>query len=313
MSKRTLLISLILAAVLAAPAQAKEKQTINIAFWKLPLNLPAIAVFEDKTYEKAFAGEMEVNYVQLPSGPRQLQAIGAGQLDIGEGLGAAAVLTAAAGGVDLKIIGVCSRSPRGFAVVVKDSGIKTARDLQDRKVAGVRGSVVYQLYSELMDEAGLTDKDAEFYPMTLSAAAAALLAGQVDAALLAGTEIARAVKGGARVLADGTGRLEGLSLIVAGSQFAAEHPAAIEKYLQLHRYILAEMKQNPERFITMTAKLTKSTAKEAKNMINWYDFDDKIAENDITELHKTMDYLKKIKIIREKIDIMRIIYRETAK
>lgn len=306
MKKILLLLTLLLSVFIGTPC-AKGKE-INIALWKLPLNLPAIAAFEDKTYEKAFAGERKVNYVQLPSGPKQIQAIGAGQLDIGEGLGAPAVIVGAAAGADLKIIAVCSRSPRGFAVVVNDGAIKSAGDLKGKKIAGIKGSVVHQLFLEVTEEAGLTEKDIEFFPMTLPAAAAALLARRVDAALLTGTEILRAVKGGGRVLADGEGRLAGLSLIVARTKFIEENPQAVEKYLQAHRNILTEMRINPDRFLSITAKETGYTGEEAERVMEWYNFNDKITSNDIAELKKTAAYLVKTKIIREQIDIMRIIY-----
>lgn len=305
--KIVLLMSMLIAAAAAGISDAKEK-VMNIALWKLPLNLPAMAALEDGTYERAFSGKMKVNRVQLPSGPRQIQAMGAGQLDIGEGLGATAVLVGATAGVDLKIIGVCSRSPRGFAILVTDPKIKTPADLKGKRVAGVKGSVVHQLYSELMEEAGLSERDAEFYPTTLSAATAALLAGRVDAALLAGTEIIRAQKGGARVLANGEGRLDGLSLIVVRTSFLKENLNAVKQYIMLRRNIVAEIKNNPERFITMTAKEIGIPEQEAKDIMSWYDFDDRITSTDIIELNKTLSYLRKNQMIREEIDIIGMIY-----
>ena len=41
---------------LSQPSMASEK-AIRLALWKLPLNLPAMAAIENRTYEKAFAGE----------------------------------------------------------------------------------------------------------------------------------------------------------------------------------------------------------------------------------------------------------------
>lgn len=310
--KKTIIALLLTITALTGVSSAKEK-TINIALWKLPLNLPAIAALKDKTYEKAFTGDRKINYVQLPSGPRQIQAIGAGQLDIGEGLGAATVLVGAAAGVDLKIIGVCSRSPRGFAIVVNDPQIKNAKDLSGKKIAGIKGSVVHQLYMELLEENGLGEKDVEFYPMTLPAATAALLGGHVDAALLAGIEIIRAEKGGARVLADGKGRLSGLSLIVAGTEFIEKNPGAVEKYLLVRNNILTEMRINPAKFIDIIIRETGTTKEEARNIISWYDFNNEITSNDISELNMTMDYLKKTKIISGQVDITRMIYREAGK
>lgn len=131
---------------------------MRIALWKLPLNLPAIAAIENRTYEKAFEGEYKVEYINLPSGPKQVQAMAAGELDIAEGLGAAAVIVGIANGVDITIIDADSRSPEAFAVVVKNSKIKRIFDLKGKKVAGLRGSVVHQLLMELLHKEGLTEK-----------------------------------------------------------------------------------------------------------------------------------------------------------
>lgn len=310
--KKNIIALLLVITALIGVSSAKEK-TINIALWKLPLNLPAMFALQDKTYEKAFTGDRKINYVPLPSGPRQIQAIGAGQLDIGEGLGATTVLVGAAAGVDLKIIGVCSRSPRGFAIVVNNPEIKGIKDLRGKKIAGIRGSVVHQLYMNLLEENGLGEKDVEFYPMTLPAATAALLAGHVDAALLAGMEIIHAEKGGARVLADGEGRLSGLSLIVANSVFIDKNPGVVEKYLLVRNNILTEMRANPAKFIDITMREIGIAEEEARNIISWYDFNNEITSNDISELNMTIDYLKKTKIISGQVDITRMIYREAGK
>ncbi len=213
MTKKMIFL-LIFLLTLSLSAEARDRE-IRIALWKLPLNLPAIAAIENGTYEKAFEGEYKVEYINLPSGPKQVQAMAAGELDIAEGLGAAAVIVGIANGVDITIIGANSRSPEAFAVVVKNSKVKGISDLRGKKVAGLRGSVVHQLFVELLYKEGLTEKDVEFFPMPLSAAASALIAEKVDAALLAGTEIVRAEKGGGRVLSDGKGIVKGLSLIVA--------------------------------------------------------------------------------------------------
>lgn len=313
LTMKKMLCALLLPALLFVGAAAAKEKEINIAMWKLPLNLPAIAAFEEDVYEKAFEGVRKVNYLRLPSGPRLIQALGAGQLDIGEGLGAAVVLSGAAAGADLRIIGVCSRSPRGFAIVVRDPGIREISDLKGRKVAGVKGSVVHQLYFELMAEAGLAQESAEFFPTTLPAAVSALLAGRVDAALLAGTEIVRAEKGGARVLADGEGHLSGLSLIVTRSKFLEENPEAVKRYLMARRTILAEMKKDAGKYIAMTAKETGTELNEARKILSWYDFDDQISATDILELNTTMDYLKQAKIIEQPINMAGLIYRVNTK
>ena len=148
---------LILLLTLSPAAEARGRE-MRIALWKLPLNLPAIAAIENRTYEKAFEGEYKVEYINLPSGPKQVQAMAAGELDIAEGRGAAAVIVEIANGVDITIIDADSRSPEAFAVVVKNSKTKRIFDLKGKKEAELRGSVVHQLLMELLHKEGLTEK-----------------------------------------------------------------------------------------------------------------------------------------------------------
>lgn len=285
-----------------SPDAGASGREIRIAMWKLPLNMPSIVAMEQKAYERAFEGEYLIRYIDLPSGPKQVQAIAAGELDIVEGLGAGAVLVGIANGVDMTIIGANSRSPEAFAVVVKDPRIMRISDLKGKKVAGLRGSVVHQLFVELLRKEGLSEKDVEFFPMTLNASASALIAERVDSALLAGTEIVRAEKGGCRVLKDGRGVLRGLSLIAARRSFAENHPAAIEKYLAFREKILIEAARSLERVLPLLGKETGLQENEVRKLLAKFDYDTKITNTDIEELKNTGKYLKRenfIKIIPE--------------
>ena len=295
MKKLILILPLIIA--LSQPSGASEK-AIRLALWKLPLNLPAMAAIENRTYEKAFAGEYKVEYINLPSGPKQVQAMAAGELDIAEGLGAAAVIVAIANGVDITVIGANSRSPEAFAVAVKNSKITDISDLKGKKVAGLRGSVVHQLFVELLRKEGLTEKDVEFFPMPLNAAASALIAERVDAALLAGTEILRAEKGGCRVIRDGRGILEGLSLIAARRGFAEKNRSAIKKYLAIRESIRLEIVNSPQEFVPLLKKETGLSEKEIRITLSKFNYDTRITESDIQELKKTAEYLKNENIIK---------------
>ena len=305
--RKKIILMLMFLAALSPAAEGREKE-MKIALWKLPFNLPAMVAIENRTYEKAFAGEYKVEYITLSSGPKQVQAMVAGELDIAEGLGAASVIVAIANGVDITVIGANSRSPEAFAVVVKNSKITGMSNLKGKKVAGLRGSVVHQLFVELLRKEGLTEKDVEFFPMTLNAAASALIAERVDAALLAGTEIIRAEKGGCRVLSDGKGIVEGLSLIAARREFAEKNRAAIKKYLAIRESIRLETVNSPQKFVPLLKKETGLSAKEIKITLSKFNYNSRITESDIQELKKTAEYLKNENIIKLKPNINNILW-----
>lgn len=292
------------------PAAEALDREMNIALWKLPFNLPAIAAIENRTYEKEFNGEYKVKYINLLSGPKQVQAMAAGELDIAEGLGAAAVIVGIANGVDITIIGANSRSPEAFAIAVKKSEIKGISDLKGKKVAGLRGSVVHQLFIELLRMEGLSEKDVEFFPMPLNVAASALIAERVEAALLAGTEIIRAEKGGCRVLSDGKGIVEGLSLIAARREFAEKNRGAINKYLEIRERVRLETLNSPRKFIPLLKKETGLSEKEIMKMLVKFNYDPGISDSDIIELKKTAQYLKRENIIKAIPDINKILWKQ---
>lgn len=305
---RIRLVLIIIFLLSAYPVNGQDKE-MRIALWKLPFNLPAMVSIENRTYEKAFEGQYRVKYINLPSGPRQVQAMAAGELDIAEGLGAAAVLVGIANGVDIVIIGANSRSPEAFAITVKDPKILRISDLKGKKVAGLKGSVVHQLFVELIHKEGLTLKDVEFFPMTLSASASALIAGRVDAALLAGTEVLRAEKGGCRVIADGKGHLEGLSIIAARRKFAEENRSTIEKYLNQREKIRIEAAQFPQKFVPLMKKETGLSEDEIVKMLSKFDYHTRITKTDLQELKKTAEYLERENIIKSIPDINSILWR----
>lgn len=306
---KRLIFAMFILCFLFSAAEAGNKK-IRIALWKLPFNLPAMAAIENRTYEKGFEGEYKIEYINLTSGPRQIQAMAAGELDIAEGLGAAAVITGIANGVNITIIGANSRSPEAFAVVVKKSKIKKISDLKGKKVAGLRGSVVHQLFIEQLHREGLTEKDVEFFPMPLNAAASALIAERVDAALLAGTEILMAEKGGCRILLDGKGIVEGLSLIAARRDFADENQGAIEKYLRIRENIRLDALRSPQKFVPLLKKETGLSENEIIKMMTKFNYDTRIAENDLIELKKTAEYLKKENIIKSMPNINNILWKK---
>ena len=302
------LLSIFALLTLYSPATAEvAPQRIRISQWHLPLNLPVIAAETWKSYEKAFP-KSNVETLSLASGPKQLEAMAAKELDIAQGIGAAAVLTSAANGLDVQIIGVNSRSPKAFAVVTLNPKIKNISDLRGKKVAGLRASVVHQVFSIALAEAGMTEKEVEFFPMPIAQAATTLLTGKVDAALLVGYEIRRALKAGGRILADGQGRVEGLSLIVARRDFIQKYPSTIRQFLKVREEIIARIDKNPAEIQSIAAKKLSLSLPDLKEMLSWYDFSTKLTDKDKISLKKTEDYLLKQRLIRSPIERSRLLY-----
>ncbi|MDR1915279.1 MAG: NrtA/SsuA/CpmA family ABC transporter substrate-binding protein [Synergistaceae bacterium] len=287
---------------LAVPSHAASRDTLRISGWKLPFNLPVMVELERGAYEKSFP-EFNVSIVDMRSGPNLMAALAAGEIDIAQGIGDAAFLVAASAGIDARVIAVNSRSPKAFAVVSNSPDVKKISDLKGKKVAGLRGSVVHEVFLSALSEEGMTEADVEFFPMPLANAASALLAGRADAALLVGSDILKALKAGAVVLADGEGRVRGLSFVVVRSATLREHPEVVSRFIEMRRGTLDYMKSNPETALEIAARDTKQEASDIASIMALYDFDFAVTSADVDSLAKTKKYLMDNKIIREDVDI----------
>ena len=130
-----------------APSPAAPKLTaIHSTYVKSPLNIPSILEKRHKTFEDAFqANGVSFTYSDLNAGPKQTEALAAGEIDICHALGGTSAILAAANGVDLKIVGIYSRAPEAFTILTKDSSIQTIADLKGKTIAGPKGTILHQL------------------------------------------------------------------------------------------------------------------------------------------------------------------------
>ena len=295
-------VAAVIALCLCASGLWAAETKLRISSWKLPFNVPVMLELERGSYASAFPG-MKVSEVNMQTGPKLMAALAAGEIDIVQGIGDAAFLVAVSGGVDARVIAVNSRSPKAFAVVANSGAIKKISDLKGKKVAGLRGSVVHEVFIKALSEEGMSESDVEFFPMPVAQAAAALLAKKVDAALLVGSDILRLQKAGAKVLADGEGRVRGLSLAVAGTKFIREHPEAAEQFLKMRRSTLALMKSDPAAALAAASKETGIDEKDVSSMMSWYDFGCDVSAEDRRSLVSTKKFLLDNKMIKGDIDI----------
>ena len=88
-----------------------------------------------------------------------------------------------------------------FAIVGKPEAIQSIKDLKGKKIVGPKGTVLHQLLVAALNKEGMSIKDVEFISMDQPTALAALLAGRVDAALLAAkAALSKAEKSGTKVI-----------------------------------------------------------------------------------------------------------------
>lgn len=302
MSIRKSLWALIALAVFALPAAGADK--IALTYVKAPLNVPSIVERKLELFEKAFASEgITVTYPEITAGPAQTQAMAAGSIQFANCLGGTSALLAAAAGVDLRIIAVYSRAPEAFVLLARDEAVTSVADLKGRKVAGPKGTVLHQLLATALDREGMKAEDVQFLSMGLPEGVAALLSGNVDAALAAGPAAYKAQEAGARVVVDGRGLVDATTVIAVAGPFLESHPDRVARFLEVHRQALDFMRENEAEAFALTAEETGLSVEAVAAMFPLYDFDPTLRPSDVEELKRTQDFLLANGLMERAVDV----------
>lgn len=307
-------LTAILAGCGGSAPKAPEKKAaaplkdLKVTYVKQPLNIPSIVDKANQTIVKGFEKDgTKVTFPEISSGAKQTEALAAGSLDIASCLGGTSAILAASNGADVKVVGIYSRAPKAFNIMVKDPAIKTAADLKGKRVVGPKGTILHQILAAALVKEKLSLKDVEFRSIGIPAAVNALLAGEADAALVAGADVLRAQRAGARILANGEGLVNATIVIGVSGKFLKEHPETVKKYMALHQESIDFMKKNQDKAFEFTAKETGLSPEDVKLMAPWYDFSTSITAKDLKDLEETQEFLLANDMQKKKIDIKSMI------
>lgn len=296
-----LLISLTLP-IFAGGNQEKELEEINVSYVKSPFNLPSIVMKERGMLEKAFAEQgIEVRYHEITSGAKQAQAMAAGSLDIGGVMNTTSVLLAHSAGNDVRIIAGYSRPVKIFSIVSGNQEIRSIPDLKGSKVAGPKGTVLHQLLLAALESEGMSIQDVEFLQMGLPQASTAMIAGQIDAALLAGSLVLNAQKQGAHIITTAEGYVTPKLVIAARGGFLDAHPEAAQLYLEIHKSALGWVEQNLEEALLIGAEEQGISLQEARRLYEWTQFIESLTPQDVETMRDDIQFMLATHMISEQI------------
>ncbi len=175
-----------------------------------------------------------------------INALNAGQLDCNSQT-LNDTISSIAGGADLQVVLTNDNSTGNDQIIVAE-GIKTVADLKGKRVAAEEGTVDHYLLLLGLEKAGLSADDITFVPLETGAAAAAFVAGQVDAVGVFAPFTTQALKRpGSSTLfssADFPGAIS--DHLVCRREFVEANPEKIQQVVNAWFATLAEMKANPE-------------------------------------------------------------------
>ncbi|GAX46476.1 ABC transporter substrate-binding protein [Pseudolactococcus reticulitermitis] len=280
-------------------------KAINVTYVKSPLNVPSMVEKDQKMFAKAYKPYgLDVTYSDLTTGPEQTQALVSGDVQFLNCVGSTSVILAAANGADIKIISAYNRSQEAYQLFgAKGTSIKSAADLKGKKVAGPKGTVLHELLLTYLASANLTEKDIDFVSMDIPSTQAALLAGKIDAALLAGPTAYTTEKEGYPIITTGKDLIDPVALTATSTKFYNENPELVKAFVKTQQEILEYMANNYDETMAISAKETGLELSAVESMYPMYDFDSTLKKSDVASLKKTQDFMLENKMIDQKIDI----------
>lgn len=151
-------------------------QPIEMGFSACPGWLPWQVAQEGKLFE---ANDVSVNLKWFDGYLESINALSASKLDANTQT-LSDTISSVAAGADQVIVLVNDNSTGNDKIIVRE-GINSIADLKGKRVAVEEGTVDHFLLLQGLKKAGLTQNDIDFQPLETGAAAAAFVAGQVDA------------------------------------------------------------------------------------------------------------------------------------
>lgn len=158
-------------------------------------------------------------------------------------------------GADQVVVLVNDNSTGNDKVIVRE-GINSIADLKNKKVAAEEGAVDHFLLLLGLEKAGLSAQDIQFIPLETGKAAAAFVAGQVDAVAVFAPFTTQALKrSGSKELfssKDFPGAIP--DHLVVTRKFLNEHPEQVQAMVDSWFVTLDYIKANPDKAIAIMAR-----------------------------------------------------------
>lgn len=261
---RRIVIGLLLAGLVGGSASCGARDSevgnsgrteVRIAYFPNITHTQALVMKEQNTLEDKWGDKCSVTWISFNAGPAEIEAIFAGEIDLGY-IGPVPALSAnVKSDGDVRII---SNATNAGAVFLKrkDSGIESLADLAGKKIAVPQiGNTQHLCLLNILSAQGLKDLAAGGNVMISASSNADILNlidnGSVDAALVPepwGTMIEN--NGNAEILLDyNQVFLEGdypTAVVVVSRDFLEAHPELVEDFLEAHEEATLYINENPE-------------------------------------------------------------------
>ncbi|MGX6607915.1 ABC transporter substrate-binding protein [Micromonosporaceae bacterium Da 78-11] len=234
-----------------ATSAAGDKATVRLGFSAWPGWFPWQVAQDQGLFAK---NGVTVDLKYFESYTDSLTALSTGNLDANSQT-LNDTLSSVSGGAKQTVVLVNDNSTGNDQIIARP-GITSVADLKGKKVAAEQGTVDHYLLLLALKQAGLTEKDIQFTPLLTDAAAAAFVAGKVDAVGVFApfTTTALGLPGSKAIATskDFPGAIP--DHLVLGSDFVKAHPAEVQAVVQTWFDTTAWITANPDRAVEIMAK-----------------------------------------------------------
>ncbi len=230
------------------------KQKVRIAYFPNITHSQALIGSSNGIFEQKLEG-CDVEYYTFNAGPAEIEAVFAGEVDIGY-IGPVPALSGyARSGGDVVMISGCAN---GGAVLVaaRGSGIESAGDLAGKRVAIPQlGNTQHLSLLKLLSDNGLKTTnaggDVDVYAVANSEIKSLMANGEIDAALVPepwGTRLIHELD--AELVLDydelWLGGNYSVACVIARREFLEKNPELVESFLEAHAELTEYINENPE-------------------------------------------------------------------
>jgi NitT/TauT family transport system substrate-binding protein len=218
-------------------------------------------------------GVEKVSDKVFPSGPSEMQAMQAGELDVAY-VGAAPFLTAVGTGLDAKI--VAGVNTQGSDLVVREGINYSGPESLKGKTIGTFavGSIQDTILRDWLKKNNIDpDKDLTIAPMSPGDAVTAILAGKVDAVFLPTPSPSTVVNQGKGTIVVRSGEMypnHTCCVLVVSGKLIREHPEIVKQIIATNDKAVAWNLKNPDEAAVIYANKTSANLEDVKaSLAEW--------------------------------------------
>ena len=229
-----------------------DSTEVNMGYFNNVTHAQALYMKAEGTLEEAFGENVTVNWTAFNAGPSEVEALFAGEIDIGY-IGPVPAITA-----NVKSDGdvtILSGATKAGAELIKASGsdIQTVKDLDGKTVAIPQiGNTQHLCLLKLLSDNGLAPVDEGGTVNVTAVENADVLnmmdQGNIDAALVPEPWGTTLVNSGAEIVLDYDEVYKDgdypVAVVVVRNEFMEEHPDLVNEFLAKHEEVTAYMQEN---------------------------------------------------------------------